>query len=129
MFLRTIQLLLVLLFSAPALMAQGGRPDGQLYLDGVIVRTHVVPAPVPNGGIDPLFMFTNGTTDQHSVVAFGPGSPYYQGGLWAVFEVTFDSGVTPYLITSVSELLDALAAGDVTVTRNTSLDNRCPINR
>ena len=51
----------------------------------------------------------------------------YHGGAWAIHTVTFNVGVTPYLLTSDEDVADAEAAGDVTVTRHPELDNRCPI--
>ena len=71
---------------------------GRLYHDGDILRTFVVPAPVPHGGIDPLYMVTNGVNGQLGITAVAPGSPGYHGGRWAVYLVTFN--VTPYLLTS-----------------------------
>src|SRR4051812_33428038 len=109
--------LAALLLAGPSL-TQAAPPSGRLYLDGEIVRTHVVPARLPNGGVDPLYMITNGVSDQVSVVTYGPGSPNYQGGAWAVNIVTFNSGVTPYLLTSADEVRAAEAAGDVTITRH-----------
>ncbi len=73
------------------------RDRGSLYLDGDIVRTFVVPSPLPHGG------------------------------RWAIHTVTFNAGVTPYLLTSDEDVEAAEAAGDVTVTRHPELDNRCPI--
>jgi hypothetical protein len=104
-------------------------PSGRLYLDGQIVRTIGLPASIPHGGIDPLYQVTNGTQDQLSVATYGPGSPNFHGGAWAVSTVTFNPDVTPYLLTSAQAVLDAEAAGDVTVTRHPELDNRCPVLR
>ena len=56
-----------------------------------------------------------------------PGDPGYNGGSWAVFEVTFNEGVTPYLLTSDEAVFAADAAGDVTVVRNGGADFRCPV--
>ena len=113
----------------PASVSSAAPPSGRLYLDGQIVRTIGLPAAIPHGGIDPLYQVTNGTSDQLSVAAFGPGSPNFHGGQWAVSTVTFNSGVTPYLLTSAQAVMDAEAAGDVTVTRHPELDNRCPVLR
>jgi hypothetical protein len=96
-----------------------------LYHDGDVVRTFVPPASIPNGGIDPLYMFTNGVPDQFSVITYAPGDPPYHGGRWAVYSVTFVSD--PYLITSTEALLAAEAAGDVTIVRTPSADVRCPV--
>src|SRR5437868_12146933 len=117
-----------LLVAGPSVAsAAAGRPNGQLYLNGQIVRTHVVPSPLPHGGTDPLYKFTNGVSEQLSVVTYGPGSPNYNGGAWAINLVTFNSGVTPYLLTSATAVRQAEQAGDVTITRAPDMDNRCPI--
>jgi len=104
-------------------------PRGRLYLDGEIVRTIALPASVPHGGLDPLYQVTNGTSEQLGIAGVGPGDPDFHGGLWAVYTVTFNRGVTPYLLTSDEDVMAAEAAGDVTVTRQPSLDNRCPVHR
>src|SRR4051794_19396671 len=114
----SLLLVLAALTVAGPSLTQAAPPSGRLYLDGQIVRTHVVPARLPHGGVDPLYMITNGVSDQVSVVTYGPGSPNYHGGAWAVNLVTFNSGVTPYLLTSADEVQQAEAAGDVTITRH-----------
>jgi hypothetical protein len=50
----------------------------------------------------------------------------YHGGHWAFHAVTFNAGVTPYLLTSEAAVLAAEAAGDVTVTRLPKNDFKCP---
>jgi hypothetical protein len=100
---------------------------GMLYHDGEIVRTFVVPSPLPHGGIDPLYSFTNGVEDQLSVTAVAPGDGPYHGGRWAVSMVTFNDGVQPYLITSEGAVFAAQAAGDVTIVRTPDADNHCPV--
>ena len=111
----------------PASGASAARDRGMLYLDGDIVRTFVVPAPLPHGGIDPLYMVTNGVSEQLGITAVGPGTGNYHGGAWAIHTVTFNAGVTPYLLTSDEDVEAAESAGDVTVTRRPEMDNRCPI--
>jgi hypothetical protein len=100
---------------------------GMLYHDGQIVRTFVVPSPLPHGGIDPLYTFTNGVEGQLSVTAVAPGDGPYHGGKWAVSMVTFNAGVAPYLITSDAAVFAAQAAGDVTILRTPEADNHCPV--
>jgi hypothetical protein len=117
----------ILALGAP--IAQAAPPSGRLYLDGQIVRTHVVNEVLPHGGTDPLYQITNGVTGQLGVAADGPGDPNYHGGAWAVYTVTFNDGVTPYLLTSEEDVEQAEADGDITITRHPELDNRCPINR
>jgi hypothetical protein len=117
---------LVLVLAGPAGATTG---KGQLYLDGDVVGTVVNPAPLPNGGTDEFFMVTNGASGQLGIAGVGPGQPGYTGGDWAVHRVTFNPGVTPYLLTSDEAVAEAEADGDVTVTRDPSADFRCPITR
>jgi hypothetical protein len=114
---------ILLLLAGPA----SAKEFGMLYHDGEIVRTFVVPSPLPHGGMDPLYTFTNGVDGQLSVTAVAPGDGPYHGGKWAVSMVTFNAGVEPYLITSDQGVAAAEAAGDVTVVRTPEADNHCPV--
>ncbi len=102
---------------------------GQLYHDGSIVGTVVNPAAVPNGGLDPFYAVTNGAAGQLGIAGVAPGDGPYHGGLWAVNTVTFNAGVTPYLLTSDEAVFGAEAAGDVTVVRTPDADFRCPVTQ
>lgn len=103
--------------------AQAGK--GFLFLDGDVYGTTVPPSTMPNEGTDPLFSVTNGVEDQLGIAGVGPGQTGYHGGAWAVHRVTFT--VAPYLLTSDEEVMAAQAAGDVTITRDSSADFRCPV--
>lgn len=109
------------------LSADASVTRSMLFHNGALVRTVAVPAAMPNGGIDPLYMVTNGVSGQLSITAVGPGETGYHGGAWAVYSVTFIASTTPYLLTSESEVRAAETAGDVTVSRMPDLDNRCPV--
>jgi hypothetical protein len=101
---------------------------GFLYHDGAVIRTVVVSAPVaPGSGRDPLYSVTNGADGQLGIAGVAPGDGPYHGGQWAVYLVTFNPGVTPYLLTSDEAVMAAKAAGDVTVTRAPDRDFRCPV--
>jgi hypothetical protein len=100
---------------------------GLLYHDGDIVRTVVPPAAIPNGGIDPLYSVANGVEGQLGITSVAPGDGPYHGGRWAIYTVTFNDGVTPYLLTSDAAVFAAEDAGDVTVVRTPEADNRCPV--
>jgi hypothetical protein len=114
----------LLLQSAPALASSG---KGLLFHDGSIIRTVVVSSPVPQGGTDPFFAVSNGAEGQLGIAGVAPGDGPYHGGSWAVYAVTFNSGVTPYLLTSDEAVAAAEASGDVTVTRVSEADFRCPV--
>jgi hypothetical protein len=109
--------------SAPALA--GSATKGMLFYNGGTIRTVVVPAPLPNGGLDPFYKVTNGAAGQLGIAGAAPGSGNYHGGAWAVSLVTF--GVKPYLLTSAQAVQTALKAGDVTVARTPANDFRCPV--
>jgi hypothetical protein len=98
-----------------------------LYHDGDIVRTVVNASRLPHGGTDPFYSVTNGVDGQLGIAGVAPGDGPYHGGAWAVNTVTFDMGVTPYLLTSDEAVFAAEAAGDVTVVRVPEADFRCPI--
>jgi hypothetical protein len=110
-----------------AASASAKTTKGTLFHDGGTVRTVVVPAPIPGGGTDPFYSVTNGAAGQLGIAGVAPGDGPYHGGAWAVNSVTFNDGVTPYLLTSDEAVFAAQAAGDVTVTRNPDADFRCPV--
>jgi len=111
--------------AVPAMATTG---KGSLFHDGAVVGTVVVPAHVaPGSGSDPFYKVTNGAAGQLGIAGVAPGDGPYHGGDWQVWLVTFNDGVTPYLLTSDEAVLAAKAAGDVTVTRAPDADFRCPI--
>ena len=116
-------------FVALAGPASAAASKGSLFLDGAVVGTVVNSGAIPNQGTDPFYMVTNGASGQLGIAGEGPGDPGYNGGSWAVFEVTFNSGVTPYLLTSDEAVMAAEDAGDVTVVRNGAADFRCPVTQ
>jgi hypothetical protein len=116
-----------LLVAGPAAATTG---KGSLFHDGTVVGTVVVPAKVPAGsGTDPFYKVTNGVAGQLGIAGVAPGDGPYHGGDWKVFLVTFNEGVTPYLLTSDDAVADAQQIGDVTVMRAPAADFRCPITR
>src|SRR5712692_279797 len=100
---------------------------GNLYYNGMIVRTVVPPAAFPNAGIDNFYKVTNGVTGQLGIASVAPGADGYHGGHWKVFTVTFNPDTTHILLTSQAAVLAAQSAGTVTVTRNASADFLCPV--
>jgi hypothetical protein len=105
-------------------------PDGCCFYEGTTVRTVVPPASTPKEGRDRFYGFPSTTAaGQKGVVAVAPGDKGYHGGHWKFFAVSFNQGVTPYLLTSAQAVLAAEAAGDVTVTRVAANDFRCPIQK
>ena len=118
---------IALLVVLPATATTG---KGQLFHDGAVVGTVVTPSPIAAGtGTDPFYNVTNGASGQLGIAGVAPGDGPYHGGSWQVFLVTFNSGVTPYLLTSDEAVMAAEAAGDVTVTRAGDADFRCPVTQ
>ena len=116
-----------LVVTLPAMATTG---KGSLFHNGAVVGTVVVPANVPAGsGSDPFYNVTNGAAGQLGIAGVAPGDGPYHGGDWQVWLVTFNNGVTPYLLTSDEAVAAAAAAGHVTVTRAAVADFRCPITR
>ena len=110
--------------SVPASASTG---KGNLFHDGAIVGTVVVPVAIPGQGTDPFYTVTNGSAGQLGIAGVAPGDGPYHGGAWQVFSVTFGAGVTPYLLTSDEAVIAAQQTGDVTVTRAAGADFRCPV--
>ena len=114
-----------LVVAIPAMATTG---KGFLFHDGAVVGTVVTPAHVAAGsGTDPFYSVTNGADGQLGIAGVAPGDGPYQGGRWQVWLVTFNDGVTPYLLTSDEAVAAAQAAGDVTVTRAPDADFLCPV--
>jgi len=119
---------LVIALVLPVSSAFAATPGfGNLYYNGTLVRTVVPPAAFPNEGRDNFYKVTNGATGQLGIAAVAPGSSDYHGGHWKVFTVTFNSEITPTLLTSEQAVLSAQNAGMVTVTRNAAGDFLCPV--
>src|SRR5437660_12647053 len=114
-----------LLIAVPAMATTG---KGQLFHDGAVVGTVVTPAPIAAGSeTDPFYKVTRGAPGQLGIAGVAPGDGPYHGGSWQVYLVTFNPGVTPYLLTSDEAVISAREAGDVTVTRAGDADFRCPV--
>ena len=111
---------LALGFTTPAL-ADSPVVFTQIYLNGALVRTLLPPAATPQEGTAAFYMVP-GTG---GVAAVGPGDASYRGGFWKVYVVTWNTAMRP--LTSSAAILAAQTAGDITITRNASLDFRCPI--
>jgi hypothetical protein len=102
---------------------------GNLYYNDIIVRTAVPPSSFPNEGTDNFYKVTNGAEGQLGIAAVAPGDTNYHGGHWKVFKVTFNGGVTPYLLTSEAAVQAAEDAGDVTIVRVAAEDFLCPVQK
>src|SRR6184192_3801451 len=93
-----------LLIAVPAMATTG---KGQLFHDGAVVGTVVTPSPIAAGsGTDPFYKVTNGAAGQLGIAGVAPGDGPYHGGSWQVYLVTFNPGVTAYLINSDEAVID-----------------------
>jgi len=114
----------ILVMTVTITLAQ--RPGfGQLYYDGMTVRTVVPPAAMTKEGVDDFYVVMGGVEGQLAIAAVAPGDKGYHGGKWAFHSVEWD--VEPYLLTSEDEVLQAEMDGDVTITRVPENDFKCPI--
>ena len=77
---------------------------------------------VAGNKVAPIWTVTGGAAGQDAIVGSVPGSPDYSA-LHKVSEVTWKSGATPRLLTSVQDVTAAAAAGDVTVTETERVIN------
>ena len=125
--LLTLALILATVVVAGSAQASASTGKGKLFHDGAVVGTVVVPVAIPGEGIDPFYSVTNGAEGQLGIAGVAPGDGPYHGGAWEVFAVTFNNGVTPWVLTSDDAVFAALREGDVTVTRNAPADFRCPV--
>ena len=94
---------------------------GTLYYEGQIVGTVVPPASSPKRGRDNLYAIPG----QMAVIGVAPGDRDYHGGHWAFHSVTWYE--EPYLLTSETEVLNAVSNGDISIERVPSMDFRCPV--
>jgi hypothetical protein len=79
----------------------------------------------PGNKLAPIWTVTNPAAGQHNIIDTVPGQADYSP-LWQVNKVTFKDGVTPRLLTSKADVDAAVKAGDVTVTKTSTVVN-CPV--
>ena len=117
--------LYVLVVPAQATSTSAEVGFGNLFFNGNIVRTVVTPVAIPNQGTDNFYKVMGGASGQLGIAGVAPGADGYHGGHWKVFIVTFNPGVTPFLLKSEGAVL--AAGGSVTVTRDGAADFLCPV--
>jgi len=119
--LMTVALALGLLLGLSGVAFAGQPVKTTIWLDGAQVRTILPPAASPQDGTDPFYMVP-GTG---GVAAVGPGDAGYHGGHWQVYLVSWNVAMVP--LTSDEAIAEAVASGDITITRAAQLDFLCPI--
>ena len=112
----------------------GGKPGkGELYYEGMVVKTIVPPAAMTQTGTEAFYViFENDAADmprQRPVIATAPGDKDYRGGKWAFNKVVWTDGSTPYELMSVMEVYMAKMLGDVTIDRIPENDFKCPVQK
>lgn len=123
--LRRIGFTITSIAAAGVIVAQAMPVFGSLFYNGTVVRTIVPPAAMKKVGNDNLYVIMEGAEGQLPIAGVAPGDPDYNGGKWAFHAVTWN--VTPYLLESESDVQDAETDGDVTISRDPSLDFKCPV--
>ena len=79
----------------------------------------------PGNKLAPLWTFTNGAAGQVNIVDTVPGRPDYTP-LWSVSAVTWKDESDARVLRSAAAVRRALAAGQVTIERTTTVVN-CPV--
>lgn len=100
---------------------QASRPpsfDALLYADGELYGTNLngnLPAPTETNrsSYDDLYLVTNGVMGQKPVAEAAPG-PGYNGGRWAVVQLTWADPDAAVLLTSSDQVAMYEAAGKLT---------------
>lgn len=117
-----VSLLLALVLSAVAVPVFADAPNfgPAIYADGQAWGTKgLSDLPAPNDSnvqsFDKLVSFTNGVEGQLAVAEAGPGNPAFNGGRWFTQSATWIDGSQPVLITSYSQLLAYVDAGQIEV--------------
>lgn len=103
---------------APTFGATASPPPqaaGRIYADDQLWATFGTAnlPPGPTNSFDKLYAFPG--TSLIEVSDAGPGNPAYNGGRWEVHDVMFAAGATPVQYTNAQAILDAAAAGQLTI--------------
>ncbi len=120
----------LLLSVAASTVAAGGPPALSFYIDDVRYRTVGTPTDFSNTGApastyDKIYALGNGLVN---VADAKPGDTDFNGGRWAVYAVTWTSGVTPVQLTNDHEILDWAAAGLLTISSSPVRLFFCSVN-
>ena len=101
-------------------MGSAGAPDraaGRVYANDMLWATFGTPTSFdspPAQSVDKIYVFPD-NADLVPVSETAPRDRDYNGGRWEVHAVTFAAGVDPMQFTNDMDLLDAAAAGDVSI--------------
>ena len=93
-------------------IAQLGPPSGMIYADDRLFRTIGTPTELPDRGqFNTLYQLGGSLA---AVAEAAPGQRGYNGGRWAVREVSFVT-ISPVQFTNAEDLLEAEKAGQITI--------------
>jgi hypothetical protein len=117
---------LVALAAMAGPVAAGGPPHTAFYVDGQLYATVGTPSNffdtgAPESTYDNLYAIPG----QPAVAASAPGDTDYNGGRWLRFQTTWN--VTPYTLYSEEDVLDAYAAGDLSINWTPDASFLCPV--
>ena len=113
--------------AAPDRAGAATQPVTLGYYGGATVRYYDF-GPIklkPGNKLAPIWSVTNGTAGQRNVIDTVPGKADYSP-LWLVNKVTWVAGKTPRTLTSADAVMNAAAAGQVTITPTATVVN-CPV--
>jgi len=123
-----------LTLSASAVLAGGPPKANAIYVHDVPYRTVGTPTDFSNTGaplhsFDTIYLLDNPSDSADdglaSVATAAPGDKGYNGGRWMVYAVTWVN--TPMQLTSEQAVLDAKAAGDLTISAEPVKLFECPV--
>jgi hypothetical protein len=115
-------------------VAAGGPPQAGIYVNDVLYRTVGTPTDFSHTGapahsFDTIFLLNDGSNPAAdglaSVATAAPGDHDYNGGRWMVLDITWIN--TPMQLTNEQAVLDAAAAGDLTINWNPIKYFECPV--
>ncbi len=114
---------------ASASLAASGPPTVGFYADGALYRTVGTPTDfsstgAPVGSFEPIYVLGG---DLVNVAAAAPGQLGFRGGRWMVLPVTWSAGVTPFQLTSGTQVLQAAQAGELTISTVPAREFECPV--
>lgn len=117
----------ILLIALSATAFAKGPPGPAFFVDDQLYRTVGTPTDfsgtgAPAQSFDTVYQFFGVITN---VASSAPGDRDYNGGRWMVIGATWN--VDPYQLYSEEEVLDAAAAGDITLTESPIKWFECPV--
>ncbi|TAJ99608.1 MAG: hypothetical protein EPO36_11155 [Chloroflexota bacterium] len=116
---------------AASTVAAGGPPNLAFYVDDVRYRTVGTPTDFSNTGApdftyDRIYALGSGLIN---VAETKPGDTDFNGGRWAVYPITWATGVTPVQLTNDADILAWEAAGLLSIADSPVRLFFCSVNK